>query len=110
MEKLIAESFEEFKAVNEAFNDEDAKVKNIHSAIGPKQERCVIEGDKDVVEKNQAKIKKILDKHDDLNKMQFYEATGKFVGAFKSHAIKHAQRDLKSLDSSIKIFAKPMAH
>jgi tryptophanyl-tRNA synthetase len=122
MKKLIPESYQEFlkekqiivnmagdmrtideNKVNE--DEDDGRPKNISNALGPKQERFVIEGEE--VKNNVDKIMKILDKQDKDHKMAFYEKTGKIVGALKTHALENVQRDLKSIDKEILIYAKP---
>lgn len=104
----IFEKFREFifHESKIGIDDEDGQYKSIRSVIGPKQERCVIEGDGDVVKNNLSKIMALINKYDSANRMQFYPVTGKIVGAFKSYAIKKIAKDLKSIDSSIRIYVK----
>lgn len=106
LQAFIDKIAELFESVNE--DEDDGRPKTINNAIGPKQERCVIEGDDGVVKANEDKIMKMLKKQDSNHRMQFYPVTGKIVGALKSHSLKNVQRDLRAIDNSLVVNVKPL--
>lgn len=83
---------------------EDGLSKAGHAALGMKQVRIVISGDS--VEKNADKILKFIEKADPNSKCDFYEKTGKIVGTFAKAKMDNIKRDLKGIDSKIKIEIK----
>ena len=82
------------KSIKEQETEEDG-MKSARSALlgTTKNLRIVIEGPD--VKTNQKEIEALIKKNDPNNKVQFYEATGKFVGIFAQYKLDGLKRDLK---------------